>query len=485
MILELPVSGHQLEALEELRQLHRAHARAWLRIVLGFPEKGAQQLPRQQRQLQGTARVHALRALTDVLLSSIRYYRDVPRGLWSDIHRAYWHGVYPDAAGKPRHAEEIEAEAAYARALLLGLCGAGQLPYRAIDQVAANLGREWKLEPPMIRPPRDAGASAGRRAGQFLIDPLSDKPATPFLPGIRPRPSDQILETSALIRQLRARFQNLVKDLSRPVERGRLPPDFGELELLRSLMSRWSGGALRRQPRSASRSATMILGGLRRIYRSFTAHVNDQGPPEIVLSAADAPLATFGNSVPFPPSEQWVQIALEDHSEEGKRIRVRRNTDSSLTVGDLVCVGHPERLEGADIGVIVRARVLAADEVEFGIRRLGTGKTPARIHLVRDDPSPGAVEPLGTPFCALVLERAPAGAELIVADKGVYRPGATLCLVAGEDTRVVRGGVLLLSTRNFDAFDYTSTAVSVSGQGLVAKPMPRSPGTGGDQDAII
>jgi hypothetical protein len=486
LTLSLPVSGRALEELDSIRQLQQTLARAWLRVVHELPDKGAQQLPRRERELQGSARIHALRTLTDVLLSSYRYYREPPKGLWHDIHQAYWRGVYPEAAGKPRHSEEVQAAAMYARALLLGLCGAEQLPYRAIDRVALSLDRDWKLDSLIME--QSTGKASERSKGMFLIDPASDRPAAPAYSGIRALPTDQILDTGALVQQLRERFENLVRNLTNRVEDGKLPPDFGELEMLRSLIRKWGGQTLRRQVRTPIRTSGEILGGLSRIYQTFSAddRSGDSGR-EIVLSAADVLQTPFQQERPplSPAPARWIDVSLEDQSDEGLRIRIQRQTGTYVTVGDLVCTRHTRTADGAEIGVIVRARAIAPDDAEFGIHRLGVGKDTALVYLVGNDKTPGDIENLGTPFRALVLRRSKTQSELIIADKGLYRPGATLWATWGGEIRIIRAGTLFLSTRNFDAFAFSSTVSAGHPDDLFAKPGRRSSGPGGDQDAII
>lgn len=482
--LSLPLSGRILEELEAIRQLHLAHARAWLHVVHSLPDKGAKPLARRDRELQAQARLRALRALTDVLLSSYRYYRDIPKGVWRDIHQAYWRGVYADAVGKPRYPEEKEAQAEYTRALLLGLCGAGQLPYRAIDQVALALARDWKPEA-LIKGQSVIGDSDSPR-GRFLIDAASDRPATPVLSGVRARPTDQILVTAPLITQLRERFEHLVRSLSGDADTGRLPPDFGELEMLRTLIGKWSGGALRRQKRTPARTPGKVVGGLSRIYQTFSTAGNET-EAEIVLSTAETLLNPFRQIThsSLPPQPQWMEISLEDQSDEGLCIRVPRQTGAYLAVGDLICTRHAERAAGAEIGVIARARALGADEVEFGIRKLGVARDTARIYLVGKDASPGDTENLGMPFRALVLDRTKTRPEMIVADKGLYRPGATLWATWSSEVHIVRADALFLSTRNFDAFTYATAVSAAHVGGLFAKPIKRSSGTGGDQETVI
>jgi len=372
-------------------------------------------------------------------------YRQLPpEGLWLEAHTIYWYarqlGIHEDGIRDPvtRTRSETSISVSYRRALLFGLSD----PYH---QSVPLMGRLLEF---LRRHAQDAAitrfAKPPTERCQFVIDPMSDRPARPFVKVMDdPPPRDGLLlDTLNLTRRAHDQLQRLTSAEEYDVE---LDDEFQDelgRKLLEEVVYAWGVTPRRREEREAAGHTTVALAiGVAAVSRCLNG-----GKPVELSSAAQPDHANLGPLPRYPAHGRQVESTpvecrVVDRSESGIRLSIAYDAAGAgtVTVGEVVALRVDD---GAWRTGTIRWVHCPGERIQIGVALLPPAVRPVAVRPFSNDNASNANE---APFSdALAIQRAggESGIQLI-APAGVYRQQRNLFIDDGNALQMARGTRLI------------------------------------------
>ncbi|ROR35077.1 hypothetical protein [Inmirania thermothiophila] len=384
----------------------------------------------------------ALEMLSLELAHAWEAYLPAPTHAWRELHALLAHGCARGILERQPRRDIPAPRIAYVRTALLALADPYRLPAGGLWQVARYLEEAAPAAP--LLPPQPARPAP---EGYFVVDLAANARPLPLTEVTAPlEPArHRLLDSAGPVAALRRSAEALEAGDAAPAAAfGEATPPMHALHLVRHLLRAWWAAPRRRHGRRERLVQVAAVCGLRAAQarlRRREAEPSLGGEIEIRslsgLHSAEA-LAGAGEE-----AHQW---RLLNHGPNGVALGVPAEQSGALRVGDLVAFRNPAAEGEAWLTGIVRWLSHAhGDEVRIGVEYLPGGAFGCEVSVEGED------GPTRTQQPALAVERGDGMVE-VVAPHGLYRPGATIRLEAGDGATHLEPRGLVETTRTLDRF---------------------------------
>jgi len=382
---------------------------------------------------------HAMEMLSLVLVSSFRYYRNVPANTFNDLHQLYLLVEHQNTQQMDVSISEPGLANEKLGFLYLQIIALSALnPFKLPQGFATRLYQELRRLSQHCTLSRQVPKSGS--AETFIVDlGKDDAPlATHKESSDKKHDLPRLLDLGPMIKKVRAELTTLDHEAGAADKNDR-----------KALLEKLVPPSIEEQTRKAERAPTVrnckVTFGIDAVYHFLTL---DQDQLEKTLQAQND---SFG----FYALETWVIL---NESTTGYMLASQQMTQNEIRVGDIIGLLNEDTGNMPIRGLIAIIRWMRTQEdqqVHIGVEIIPGNILPASCHILEE-----GLSLMGTnnPYRGIFISSVPVlkQSASILMPKKVFRRGRKLEITIDQHPMTIKAGFLVEDTFTFDRFDFES-----------------------------
>jgi len=445
----VPLPDRSQQIVDQIRALSQELAVGYKILVV---EGQHRRINWDSETIYSVAIYRALRYQARVLTLSLQAYREVPAGLWTDIHALYQiadqHQV-ADWLVEDRYTGVrvgVTVSRLYKACLLLGLSDSRRMANHEVAKLFYYLEHASDLT--HLRALSDVVDTAGK----YVVDPDADAAARPYSSEMEGDRSEQFWLFDTLTLARRAEAQQVVIEDGHEANVGEPYTSFlskDSIPMLRELVRSLGVRPTRSSERLYKQGEVQLCQGLNAVHY-FVNGSNPFVPPdmefgkagEFIEIKANTPRALDGGGEGFHV-DQWNRVNL---SADGLALMRDSGSELRISVGDILGLRQDEG--EWSVGVIRRVAMKQGGQLLIGIQLLAFQARPVSVRRLDQD-SMGFSEAL------LLPKNGPSGRPVrLLVHAGLGGHGVELLLTIGDESNQVKVTQLVERSGSYELLEF-------------------------------